>query len=66
MQATANLPESGVCTSDTWQALLGPNATPADAKMLIMNDATDDDMTADHEGMVYLVGEQRWARKSRV
>ena len=62
-QATVNLPESGVVTSDTWQALLGPNATPVDARNLVMNDETDEDMTADHEGCVYLVGEQRWSRK---
>ena len=49
-------------TSDTWQALLGPDATPIDAKILVMNNETDEDMTADHEGAVYLVGEQRWAR----
>ncbi|KAL0047709.1 hypothetical protein WJX82_010029 [Trebouxia sp. C0006] len=64
-QATANLPESGVVTSDTWQALLGPDAKPIDAKILVMNNETDEDMTADHEGAVYLVGEQRWARKSQ-
>jgi len=52
-----------VVTSDTWQALLGPNAKPIDAKILVMNNETDEDMTADHEGAVYLVGEQRWARK---
>ncbi|KAA6429578.1 MAG: hypothetical protein FRX49_00014 [Trebouxia sp. A1-2] len=65
-QATANLPESGVVTSDTWQALLGPNAKPIDAKILVMNNETDEDMTADHEGAVYLVGEQRWARKPQM
>lgn len=62
LQATANLPESGVATSDTWQALLGKDAQPIDAKKLVQNDETDDDMTAEHNG-VYLVGEQRWARK---
>ncbi len=52
-------------TSDTWQALLGPDAKPINAKILVMNNETDEDMTADHEGAVYLVGEQRWARKSQ-
>ena len=64
MQATANLPESGVVTSDTWQALLGPNAKPIDAKNLASNDANDEDMTAEHDG-VYLVGEQRWSRRPK-
>ncbi len=52
--------------SDTWQALLGPEAKPIDAKILVMNNETDEDMTADHEGAVYLVGEQRWARKPQM
>lgn len=63
MQATADLPQSGVATSDTWQALLGKDAKPSDAAQLVLNNETDDDMTADHGG-VYLVGEQRWARAS--
>ncbi len=61
LQATANLPESGVVTSDTWQALLGPSAKPIDAKNLAMDNETDEDMTAEHA--VYLVGEQRWSRR---
>lgn len=65
MQASADLPESGVVTSDTWQALLGKDAKPTDAKKLALNDGTDDDMTANHDGMVYLIGEQRWERKSQ-
>lgn len=65
MQASANLPESGVVTSDTWQALLGKDAKPIDAKNLAQNDETDDDMTANHDGMVYLIGEQRWERRSQ-
>ncbi|KAL3139253.1 hypothetical protein ABBQ32_006019 [Trebouxia sp. C0010 RCD-2024] len=64
-QASVNLPESGVVTSDTWQALLGKDAKPIDAKSLALNDETDDDMTAEHEGMVYLIGEQRWERRSQ-
>lgn len=65
VQASANLPESGVVTSDTWQALLGKDAKPIDAKSLAQNDETDDDMTANHDGMVYLIGEQRWERRSQ-
>lgn len=65
VQASADLPESGVVTSDTWQALLGKGAKPIDAKKLALNDGTDDDMTANHDGMVYLIGEQRWERKSQ-
>ena len=63
LQASVGLPESGVATSDTWQALLGPDATPADAAKLASHNDIDDDMTQDHGG-VYLVGEQRWARES--
>lgn len=65
MQASANLPESGVVTSETWLALLGRDAKPIDAKKLALNDETDDDMTAEHDGMVYLIGEQRWERRSQ-
>ena len=64
MQASANLPESGVVTSDTWQALLGKDAKPIDAKMLALNDETDEDMTAEHDG-IYLIGEQRWERRPK-
>ena len=63
VQASAELPQSGVATSDTWQALLGKDAKPSDAAKLALENETDDDMTADHGG-VYLVGEQRWARTS--
>lgn len=63
VQASVGLPQSGVATGDTWQALLGKDAKPADAAKLAAQNETDDDMTAEHGG-VYLVGEQRWAKAS--
>ena len=63
-QACSSLPESGVADAATWVALLGPGATPEDGAALSARDGTDDDMLGpQHEGAVYLVGEQRWARR---
>ena len=64
-QACSSLPESGVVDAATWVALLGPDATPEDGAALSAGDGTDDDMLGhQHDGAVYLVGEQRWARKA--
>lgn len=63
-QACSGLPESGVADEKTWLALLGPDATPEDGAALSAGNNTDDDMLGGHhEGMIYLVGEQRWARR---
>ena len=64
-QACAGLPESGVADPRTWLALLGVGATPADGAALSAGDHTDDDMLGGHhDGMIFLVGEQRWARRT--
>jgi hypothetical protein len=65
LQACSGLPESGVCDGRTWQALLGPDATPADVADL-KSEEYEDDMTSPHEGAVWLLGEQRWSDPQRV
>ena len=61
----SHLPETGVSDPATWDALMGAGATPADLLSLHAEDSSyDDDMTGnEHDGAVWLVGEQRWARK---
>lgn len=64
MQACNNLPESGVVDHQTWVALLGVEAHPGVLGTLRHGDHRDDDMLGKHhEGMVFLIGEQRWASR---
>lgn len=63
LQACNGLPESGVCDERTWKALLGADATPADVEAIRGDESMyEDDMSAPHEGAVWLLGEQRWSR----
>ena len=48
---------------DTWLALLGPGAKPSDIDNLFSDNENDMDMLGDHQGAVWLLGEQRWSRK---
>ncbi|GBF92273.1 hypothetical protein Rsub_05356 [Raphidocelis subcapitata] len=63
-QASAGLPESGVCDERTWLALLGPDAKPDDIDALRAEESEyEDDMAEDKaDGSVWLLGEQRWSR----
>ena len=78
-QACSGLPESGVADERTWRSLLvvaakdtgearDPSSfSPADVDSLTSGDANDDDMLGSHhDGMVFLLGEQRWERKREV
>ncbi len=62
VQASYELPESGVATPDTWRALVGPDMAIEDALALTTDSEYDDDMAGDHGGLVWLVGEQRWSQ----
>ena len=71
-QACSGLPESGVADERTWRKLLSvankdvdPSSfVPADVDSLTSGDVNDDDMLGNHHsGMVFLLGEQRWAKK---
>lgn len=64
MQECSGLPATGVTDAQTWLALLGPDAVPADAVGLLSGDSHDEDLSADvGEGRgVWLMGEGRWAR----
>eukprot|EP00884_Botryococcus_braunii_P015379 jgi/Botrbrau1/2524/Bobra.0079s0015.2 len=63
-QACNSLPESGVADHETWVALLGNQAHPRILGTLRHGDHRDDDMLGKHhEGMVFLIGEQRWATR---
>lgn len=66
-QASAGLPESGVCDEVTWRALLGAGASPALIDELRSDDPEyEDDLASSHgEGAVWLLGEQRWSRPLR-
>ena len=46
----------------TWRALLGADARPAHLADLRADDATDEDLS-EIGNRVWLLGEQRWARK---
>lgn len=72
-QASANLPESGVCDARSWQALLGASAVPSDIYSVRSMGSEeegeggtefDEDMTDPDRG-VWLLGEQRWERKQK-
>lgn len=63
-QACNGLPETGVSDTATWLALLGKDAQPAGLLDLHAKDPVyDDDMEGhNHDGAVWLLGEQRWSR----
>lgn len=63
MQACTALPQTGMVDEDTWAALLGPSSKPSDIDNLFSDDGNDTDMLQEHGG-VWLLGEQRWARKN--
>ncbi len=64
VQACEQLPETGVADVETWCKLLGEDAHPSVIGTLRHGDQRDDDMLGKHhEGMIFLIGEQRWARK---
>lgn len=63
MQAVNSLSETGVADTATWLALMGPGASPADLLNLRSADSEFDDDMAGHADAVWLLGEQRWARK---
>jgi hypothetical protein len=48
----------------TWLALLGPDATP-DMIMELKSEEYEDDLTAPHDGAVWMLGEQRWSDPHR-
>ena len=48
--------------ANTWKALLGTDAEPAHLANLTADDATDEDLSEIGD-RVWLLGEQRWARK---
>jgi peptidoglycan hydrolase-like protein with peptidoglycan-binding domain len=71
-QACNGLPESGVCCNRTWAALAstepaaalaGTDAHPHHLDLWRSGDSDDEDLEAVADGHVYLLGEQRWARK---
>ena len=62
MQECAGLQATGVSDSQTWKALLGANAEPEHLADLKADDATDEDLS-EIGNRVWLLGEQRWARK---
>ena len=61
-QECAGLQATGVTDGHTWKALLGADAEPAHLANLIADDATDEDLSEIGD-RVWLLGEQRWARK---
>ncbi|GAX75999.1 hypothetical protein CEUSTIGMA_g3442.t1 [Chlamydomonas eustigma] len=76
-QASAGLPQSGVCEESTWKALLGPHAIPEDlhdAAMSVVSalqgagdseseaQGFSDDLTLPGGRGVWLLGEQRWEK----
>ena len=63
LQACSALPQTGMVDEDTWTALLGPTAVPSDVDTLFSENENDTDMLG-NQGGVWLIGEQRWSRKS--
>ncbi len=47
----------------TWQALMGPDATPQ--SLTELTNEFEDDLTDDSEA-IWLLGEQRWERRKKV
>ncbi|CAG9463767.1 unnamed protein product [Pedinophyceae sp. YPF-701] len=69
-QASEGLPESGIATAKVWRLLLGDaNAEPGALADVRAESETEmdysQDMSQDTDGMVYLLGEQRWTRVSK-
>ena len=62
LQECAGLQGTGVADAQTWKALLGADAEPAHLADLRADDATDEDLSEIGD-RVWLLGEQRWARK---
>ncbi len=62
LQECAGLQPTGVADSHTWKALLGADAEPGHLADLRADDATDEDLSEIGD-RVWLLGEQRWARK---
>ena len=62
MQECSGLQATGVTDAATWKALLGADAQPAHLAYLRADDATDEDLSEIGD-RVWLLGEQRWARK---
>ena len=62
LQECAGLQATGVADARTWKALLGAEAELAHLADLKADDATDEDLSEIGD-RVWLLGEQRWARK---
>lgn len=65
-QACSGRPESGVCDTGTWQALLGPGASPADIVSLRSEDSELEKDLTEQSDRVWLIGEQRWENRRRL
>eukprot|EP00887_Chlorella_sp_A99_P007821 scaffold20.g7821.t1 len=56
----------GVCDTGTWQALLGPGASPADIVSLRSEDSELEEDLTEQSDRVWLIGEQRWENRRRL
>jgi hypothetical protein len=55
---------AGVCDVRTWEELMGPEGRPEHLSQIFSYDSDDEDLEAQGDGKVYLLGEQRWASRT--
>jgi len=61
-QACSGMPETGTCNERLWKMLAGDDADPSLVDTLKSGKSDDEDLSLEgREGMVWLIGEQRWA-----
>ena len=61
-EACNGMPETGTCNERLWKMLAGDDADPSIVDTLKSGKSDDEDLSLEgREGMVWLIGEQRWA-----
>lgn len=66
-QACNGMPETGTCNERLWKMLAGDNADPSIVDTLKSGKSDDEDLSLEgREGMVWLIGEQRWEDRRKL
>ena len=66
-QACNGMPETGTCNERLWKMLAGDDADPSIVDTLKSGKSDDEDLSLEgREGMVWLIGEQRWEDRRKL